>query len=316
VLERLAAVPAYGGTTLEDFDTCSYLWFVSHELRPEPLDPAPDPLVQGGLMHEALERLFRERPGGGSLPRPDSLARWQARARELLEEIAAERGIGSHPSERAMRRRAEGLLARLIDEEAQRDDAGFQPWLLEAEFRDEEGSDRPALQIDGWKLHGAIDRVDRVADGRVVVIDYKLSGSVTSREKLEEKAKLQLQLYMIAVAELWGQEAIGGLYRPLSGTSSRRMRGVFLKEAKEGLASYGLVKNDAVDLVGLDELLRDARQRSGTIVRRMRAGDIRRDPGPRRGLPGHDVCPTFCQFAPICRRERAPAEPLEEEEER
>ena len=35
-------------------------------------------------------------------------------------------------------------------------------------------------------------------------------------------------------------------------------------------------------------------------------GEIRRDPGPRRGLRGHDVCPAFCDFAPICRRDRAP----------
>ncbi|HXV04340.1 MAG TPA: hypothetical protein VFP23_00340, partial [Solirubrobacterales bacterium] len=49
-IEALAAVPAYGGTTLEGFDVCSYRWFVSHELRPESLDPDPDPLVQGGLM--------------------------------------------------------------------------------------------------------------------------------------------------------------------------------------------------------------------------------------------------------------------------
>jgi hypothetical protein len=40
----------------------------------------------------------------------------------------------------------------------------------------------------------------------------------------------------------------------------------------------------------------------------MRRGEIRRDPGPRDGLRGHDVCPTFCDFAPICRRDRAPAE--------
>ena len=47
----------------------------------------------------------------------------------------------------------------------------------------------------------------------------------------------------------------------------------------------------------------------------MRRGDIRRDPGPRRGLRGHDVCPTFCDFAPICRRDRAPEEPSEDEEQ-
>jgi hypothetical protein len=47
----------------------------------------------------------------------------------------------------------------------------------------------------------------------------------------------------------------------------------------------------------------------------MRAGDIRRDPGPRQGLRGSGLCPPFCDFAPICRRDRAPEEPREEEDE-
>ena len=64
------------------------------------------------------------------------------------------------------------------------------------------------------------------ADGRALVLDYKLSGSVTPREKFEEQAKLQLPLYLLAVAEHWGGEPVGGLYHPLRGTSVRRPRGV------------------------------------------------------------------------------------------
>ena len=120
VIEGLAAAPAYGGTTLEGFDVCSYLWFVSHELLPERLDPVPDPLVQGGLMHAVLDRLYREAIGGDPLPRPGSLAAWIERAHELIAEIAAERGIGSHPTERTIRRRVEGLLTRFLGEEAAR----------------------------------------------------------------------------------------------------------------------------------------------------------------------------------------------------
>ena len=81
VLDALAAVPAYGGTTLEGFDVCSYRWFVSHELDPQPLDPAPDPLVQGGVMHAVLDRLYRERPGGDPLPRPGLARRLDRRGR-------------------------------------------------------------------------------------------------------------------------------------------------------------------------------------------------------------------------------------------
>jgi RecB family exonuclease len=312
VIDSLGAVPAYGGTTLEGFDLCSYRWFVSHELDPQQLDPAPDPLVQGGLMHGALERLFRERPGGDPLPRPASLPAWRQRGRELLTEVVAERGLGSHPAELAMARRVEALLDRFLAEEAERDPGGFDPWLLEARFGEEEGSERPALELDGWRLHGAIDRVDRDAAGRAVVIDYKLAGSVTPRQKLEEEAKLQLQLYLIAVAEQWGLEPVAGLYHPLRGSSERRPRGVALADAAPALGAYGLSRTDLVDGEEFEAALAAARERAGEIVARMRRGEIRRDPGPRPGLRGHGVCPQFCDFAPICRRDRAPAVPDED----
>jgi hypothetical protein len=205
-----------------------------------------------------------------------------------------------------MARRVERLLTRFLAEEAGRDGGGFEPWLLEAGFGAQEDSERPALELDGWGLHGAIDRVDRDADGRAIVLDYKLSSGVTAREKFEEQAKLQLPLYLLAVAEHWGAIPVGGLYHPLKGASVRRPRGVVLDEVAEQLADYDLYGKDVVDAAGLEELLEDSRRRAGTIVARMRAGEIRRDPGPRHGLRGHDVCPSFCTFAPICRRDRAP----------
>jgi RecB family exonuclease len=313
VLDSLAAVAAYGGTTLELFDVCSYRWFAGHELEPQSLEPVPDPLVQGGLMHAALERLYAEPPAPGRLPGPDSLAAWTARGRELLAEVAAERELGSHPAERAMLRRVEGLLDRFLAEEAGREHGGFEPWLLEAAFGEEAESERPTLDLGGWGLHGAIDRVDRAPDGRAVVIDYKLSGAVTPREKFEEQAKLQLPLYMLAVAEHWGATPAGGLYHPLRATSSRRPRGVVVADSAGDLAGYGLYDRDVVEGEALEELLEDSRRRAGEIVARIKGGEIRRDPGPRRGLRGHDVCPAFCTFAPICRRDRAPQ--LEEDEE-
>ncbi|HMI81411.1 MAG TPA: PD-(D/E)XK nuclease family protein, partial [Solirubrobacterales bacterium] len=314
-LESLAAVPAYGGTTLEEFDLCSYRWFAGHELDPQLLDPVPDPLVQGGLMHEALDRLYRERPGGDPLPRPGSLAAWTARGRELVAEIVAERELGTHPAERAIARRVERLLERFLAEEAERETGGFEPWLLEARFGEHPDAERPALDLGGWGLHGAVDRVDRSGDGRAVVIDYKLASQVTPREKFEERAKLQLPLYLLAVAEHWGAEPVGALYHPLRGTSSRRPRGVVSSEVAGELGGYGLYSTDVVEPEGLAELLEDSRRRGGEIVARMRTGEIRRDPGPRPGLRGHDVCPAYCTFASICRRDRAPQYEVDREED-
>jgi ATP-dependent helicase/DNAse subunit B len=316
VIEALAVVPAYGGTTLEGFDVCSYRWFVSHELDPQPLDPAPDPLVQGGLMHAVLDRLYRERPGGDPLPRPTSLSAWIERAGELAREVAAERSLGPHPAERAIARRVEGLLTRFLAEEAGREVRGFEPWLLEARFGEDEQAERPVLEIDGWGLHGAVDRVDRDPSGRALVLDYKLSRAVTPREKFEEQAKLQLQLYLIAVAEHWGADTVGGLYHPLRGTSARRPRGAVREDAAGELSAYCLYDKDVVGREEFEQMLLDARRRAGAIVARMRRGDIRRDPGPRQGLRGHDICPAFCDFAPICRRDRAPTEDEADWEER
>ena len=164
MIASLADVPAYGGTTLEGFDVCSYRWFVSHELDPQPLDPPPDPLVQGGLDARGPRRAsMRSARAATPSRRPGSLGAWIARGRELVGEIAAERELGEHPAERAMLARVERLLARFLAEEAVRETGGFEPWLLEAGFGESEEAEQPALEIDGWRLHGAIDRVDRGA---------------------------------------------------------------------------------------------------------------------------------------------------------
>ncbi len=180
-------------------------------------------------------------------------------------------------------RRVEGLLARFLADEAGRAGAGFEPWLLEARFGEDEGAERPPLEIDGWRLHGAIDRVDRDAAGRALVLDYKLSPAVTALDKFEQRAKLQLQLYLVAVAEHWGGDAAGGLYHPLRGTSAdaRRPRGAVREDAAAALAPYRLFGNDLLDREEFEEMLADARRRAGEIVARMRRGDVRRDPGPR-----------------------------------
>jgi RecB family exonuclease len=315
VLDSLAAVEAYGGTTLELFDECSYRWFAGHELDPQPLDPVPDPLVQGGLFHSVVERLYGERPGGDALPRPGSLTLWNERARALLSEQLAEREVGGHPAERAMARRVERLLERFLGEEAARDTGGFEPWLLEARFGIGEEAERPALDLGGWGLHGAIDRIDRSADGRAFVHDYKLSANVTPANKFEEKAKLQLPLYLLAAQTHWGAEPVGGVYHPLRGTSNRRPRGVVAKSSAGDLAGYGLVRSDVINDDDLETVMDETRERGGAIVSRIRAGDIRRDPGPRAPIKGHDQCPTWCSFAPICRRDRAPSYVEQEENE-
>jgi ATP-dependent helicase/DNAse subunit B len=313
VIDALREVPAYGGTTLETFDVCSYRWFVDHELAPEPLDPKPEPLRQGGLMHKALECLYREAPGADSLPRPDDLDRWIARGREIVDEVTAD--LSDHPADRAMRRRLERLLVAFLRREAARTNPRLRPALLEAGFGDEEGNERPSLRVGDWSLHGRIDRVDE-GDGVGLAYDYKLARQVTPFAKFVEEGKLQLPLYLLALRELWEINVIGGLYQPLRPTANTRPRGLVRSDdGGELLADLSLYDGDLLSGDDFEAALDDAAGRASEAVARMRSGAIERDPGPPEGFKGHGQCPRFCAFAPICRRERAPFVVPEEEEE-
>jgi ATP-dependent helicase/DNAse subunit B len=313
VTDHLAAVAAYGGTTLEHFDVCSYRWFVDHELRPQPLDPEPEGMRQGGLMHKALERLYREAPGDDALPRPGDVERWVARGREIVDEVTAE--LSDHPADRAMRRRLERLLVAFLRREAARPSPRLRPSLLEAEFSEEEGAAKPALQFEGWALHGRIDRVDE-GEGVGLAHDYKVAREVSRVAKFVEEGKLQLPLYLLALRELWEIEPLGGLYQPLAPTTSARPRGLVRKEDGElMLADLGLYDRDLLPEEEFEAALQEAVSRATRAVARMRSGDIDRDPGPPPGFRGHNQCPRYCTFAPICRRERAPFVVPEEEEE-
>jgi RecB family exonuclease len=57
------------------------------------------------------------------------------------------------------------------------------------------------VQIAGTKVSGRIDRIDRAADGSVVIVDYK-TGKARSQEDADES--LQLSIYAIAALEKWG----------------------------------------------------------------------------------------------------------------
>jgi ATP-dependent helicase/DNAse subunit B len=314
VVAELESREHYGASTLEEYAVCSYRWFVDHELRPQRLEPDPEPLTQGGIMHEVLEGLYRDPPGNDAMPRPGDLGAWRARASDLLDAACEARGAANDVIGRVGRRRMRVLIERFLEREAEsesplRPDNG----LIEASFGDEGEDDRAALPLSGLKLHGKIDRVDVAPGGRAgLVRDYKSGGKVTAAAKLAKEGKLQPQLYMLALRDLWGIEPLGGVYVPLS-AKDPRPRGILDKEEKGGLlAGESFVRNDFLDEDALAEALEAAHRRASEIAAGMRAGRIDRD-------PIDDKCPKYCRFQPICRRERAlvaePPPPDDQEEE-
>ena len=313
VLAALAENDAFGGTTLEEYARCSYRWLVGHELRPQRLDPTDEPLVLGGLAHQTLEDLYKERPEGSARPTPETLAAWKQRARELVEKHAEESDLpASNPVALAQIRRVEGLVsAFLVDEAASERALLPDPELIEAHFNDEEKDRPPALELNGFRLHGSIDRVDIAEgpDGRVGLInDYKLSREVTKGADLEDEGKLQLQLYALALRKLWGIEPVGGVYVPLRGTTGRRPRGFLNKDAAEALEGIEIIGKDGRDTEEFEATLDRAAERASEIAGQITAGRVRRDP-----LGGE--CPIFCRWQTICRKERGMTDPEDLDDE-
>ncbi len=192
------------------------------------------------------------------------------------------------------------LIERFLEREAE-SESPLRPDrdLLEASFGDADGDDKPALALSGLKLHGKIDRVDVAPGGSAgLVRDYKSGAKVTAAAKLAKDGKLQPQLYMLALRDLWGIEPLGGVYVPLS-AKDPRPRGILDKDEKGGLlAGEAFVRNDFLDEDALAEALDEAHARASEIAAAMSAGRIDRD-------PIEDKCPKYCRFQPICRRERA-----------
>jgi DNA helicase II / ATP-dependent DNA helicase PcrA len=127
------------------------------------------------------------------------------------------------------------------------------------------------VRIAGTKVIGRIDRIDRAADGSVIIVDYK-TGKARSQEDADES--LQLSIYAMAAKEKWGYRVSELVFHNLEGNvpvSSRR-----------------------------DEFqLERARERVLTVAKNIADGNF--DPNP-------DFHCCFCTFRALCpaREKRSP----------
>ena len=298
VTEQMAAKKLFGPSTLETFAICPYRWFVQNELDPQRIEPESDALTSGGVAHRVLEALYREQPEGVARPTPATLDGWRARARELIDEL----GTRDLPRERsataATLHRTEGLVLAFIEDEAATDVAfDPEPELFEASFGFDDSDKGPFAISDTAGIHGRIDRIDLGPSGEALVQDYKSSTKVEGGKKMLDRGKFQLQLYLLAVRELWEKELAGGLYRPLGGTGDRRPKGLLREELIEDLGPLDPRPGDHLADEDFDEALAAARERAGEIASEIQAGEIGR-------RPINGKCPDYCTFQPICRRER------------
>jgi len=308
VLDDMKAREVFSANSLEGWLECPYRWFVSHELSPQRLEPEADPLWLGGVVHRALELLYREAPGEDSIPRPGDVGHWRRRFGELLEEEAERRARASlNHARRAALDRARVQVEAFLDAEAELE-TEFRPRtaLLELGFgaldqvdEDNEPAHEP-LRLGEVTLRGRIDRIDVAADGRSAIVrDYKTGKNVPRAGEFESKGTLQIQLYMRVAEQVLGLDPVAGLYHPLGAADpgDRKPRGIARRE-DERLSGFQLVRTDRRDADELGEALEAAEVRAISAAGEMRAGAI-----DRRPIGGS--CPKYCTFQAICRLERA-----------
>ncbi len=153
-------------------------------------DPATVWTVRGTLVHTVLERLFWNHPPGQRSPQAATAALDEAWA--ALQVDPDYRSLGLTDEEAgAFRAEAEQLVANYFLLE---DPNAVTPVGVELTLE---------ARVDGMRLRGILDRLDRTPDGELMVIDYK-TGRAPS-VAYEQSGLAGVQLYALLCQEVLGQ---------------------------------------------------------------------------------------------------------------
>ncbi|HSG64783.1 MAG TPA: PD-(D/E)XK nuclease family protein, partial [Gammaproteobacteria bacterium] len=204
----LAGVTVAGGAaTLRWQARCPLRAFVESRLAAKPLEAVArglNPRQRGIATHRALELLMGGIPGQAALAAlaaDDRKSRIQSSSRAALRERA---------------RGADRELRVFLDLEQERLEALLDAVLLaelrRADFRIEGLEIRHIAQLDGLQVSCRVDRLDRLSDGRVAVIDYKTGQRATPLDWLRPRLlEPQLPLYARVIEDDVGALVLVGL---------------------------------------------------------------------------------------------------------
>ncbi len=185
-------------SSLETLLECPFKFLTEKALKLATMPPAPedraDFLFQGNVAHEALRAWWAS---------GEPMAKVFPRA--FADQCRKDNVQPGFRTERARRT----VLTSLLKFEADTQYPRAFPSDVEQKF---EVSVEPGLTISG-----RFDRIDRLDDGRAVVIDYKFSPDASTKEKIDDDTRLQGPLYAYALREKFGLEAETVLYVSLKG---------------------------------------------------------------------------------------------------
>ncbi len=189
-----------GGTWVLRAQAICPAWaYFRYRLACEPLQEAVEGLAasdRGTLVHGALEAFWRSTGDAATLAAlsPEALARAiETAVASALSAFEQARYLTLPPRFRALEsQRLQRLLQRWLDFERSRTQ-GFSVLACEQSVE---------LQIEGIQVRMVVDRIDRLDDGRQIIIDYKTGASIdTANWAGERLSEPQLPIYAALAAK-------------------------------------------------------------------------------------------------------------------
>lgn len=248
---RFDAKYSWSASQFNDWGACGFRFFARRVLDLKEIaepEEGLDALMLGTLYHEILEAMYRQLAARQIAVTDATLADAQAMLRATAGPIfddAVARGA-FRPTAWWEQERAEMVrrLDALLSTEAERNASNAPiPFAFEIPF----GFDgKPALKIvlpiGAIRVRGKIDRMDRMANG-VVLIDYKTGSTPIGAREVIEGRNVQMPIYVMA-AEQMGQRVANAFFFHIrnaetSGELSRWAdRADFLARAREHIERF------------------------------------------------------------------------------
>lgn len=217
----------------------------------ERISPGLAPKRRGQIVHAALKQLLSERPTSAAIASWNPVQRGARIAASLTAALA--------PHER----HADAVLRSLLALERERVAALLAACLETETARRPFAVDSVETEL-GFVAHGVrlglrADRVDRLPDGSLFVIDYKTGAEERLLDRHGELVDLQLAVYAAALAE------------PVGGLAIVQVAGPAVRWRAVGAA----VDQDPLEPAAWAELLSRWRRRVDAAVEAFAAGDVR-----------------------------------------
>ena len=225
--EALAALQAhqpaarpYSPTALQNYAACPYKFVLQavHRLSPREVPEAIDeidPMERGALIHKVQYRLLQELASAGAF----ELSHAQERLEAVVEEVARQWEERLAPAiDRVWKDCVAGVkvdlrewLRRLSEEQR------WKPWRFELAFGLADGEERDAhstsapVELEGVRLRGSIDLVERDGDGALRATDYKTGKAwVKPGAIIGGGGTLQPALYALVLEKLFAGARVEG----------------------------------------------------------------------------------------------------------